>query len=409
MPPSYSQRPSKLDEYQKFQAGQAAQQAQMMQMLQQMYGISNQGTQQELARSELGMRQSELEMKQAAQPSEIATKLARAEYEKALTAGYPAEQASVIANRTALTAHTQAQTAGMQQQQGFAPQEFASTQAQRGAQTQLTTEQAKALGYENEFGQRNAAARAGILEGQLGIQPLEQQRLTLGNRGLEQDLIWNPILRGAQVAESGARTGATLSGMEGQDIQNANAPARNMMELMGMGANIARTNADTAGQLEQNDYIGPLAKSHINLGNAQIGSMTANDMLKLYSMGGSTLPQLQQGGFPEQYKTIFGPGYKAAEDQRQQKIIEDQTTQAKAGAQQKHPFLGVAPDPSFGIPSPGDRAFIGPPTEEQAHAFFSGSGLRNFLFPDEYTMKQRLKKRDAARQADDAAGWSRKY
>jgi hypothetical protein len=164
---SPSRREQRLNEYSQFQEGAQRQQAldagtqsRMMEQLQQMYGLGDAAVRNQIKQSE-----------------------AEAIYRTALAQGYPEDQASIIAHRNA-------QTAGMTQQQSFAPEEHASVLAQRGAQTGLIGEQAKALGYENEFGRDVASAKLGLLKGTLALQPFEQQRLQLSNEAQAQQNAW---------------------------------------------------------------------------------------------------------------------------------------------------------------------------------------------------------------------------
>lgn len=338
--PPRSERPSRrersMNEYTQFQETQnqaaaldSQSQAALMQQLAAMYGIQGDAAELQarlqelelkrqmfpeqlaLSKAELEGKRADIDLRQQLAPSQIALANAEAAYRQAVAAGYPEDIASIIAQRAATTEQTQTQTAGMQQQQGAFPDQNAAELALKQGQALHLGEQTKALGYENEYGNRNARNRALMLEGQLGMQPFEQQRLQLGNEQLAaQNTIIPEQLRGLQLAntaqglqndyipiQQGLQTQQGTTAIEGALLQNELQRQQNAW----FGPNQEQAYAQNNFDLNQ---MGPMK---LKLGQEQLNASRGQTAMNAFDRGAMTASQLAHESMPEFSRNILTP------------------------------------------------------------------------------------------------------
>jgi hypothetical protein len=310
MPPQNQRKSSSsedLDEYLKFKQGQQAQQAMSLQQLGAMSNMSQQQVANEIARANLeltrsnqGIAQGRLDLDIASNPSIIQSRIAEAAYNQARADGLPEEQASLIAARAATTKQTEALTAGQGITNSMA-QNLADNQAlvleqqarageaniaQTDASTSNLKEQAKALGYTNLFGEKDAESRSNLLFGQNRKFNIELDRLPT-------DYMYKD-------AETNARLAATAATAHAQVLANNDLPRRiaqdeaaARMQLQLGGASIAAQAYNNIGQNLQNENMPTMYASQRDLTAAQIQASLAGTAFSLYDRNGLTLQQLQ--------------------------------------------------------------------------------------------------------------------
>ena len=310
MPPQNQRKSSSsedLDEYLKFKQGQQAQQAMSLQQLGAMFNMSQQQVANEIARANLelsrsnqGIAQGRLDLDIASNPSMIQSRNAEAAYNQARADGYGEDLASQIASRAAATAQTKALTAGQgitneMAQRVSDNQDLALEQQTRAgeaniAQTDASTsnlkEQAKALGYTNLFGERDARLRSDLLFGQNRKLALELDRWPTDN-------MFKDALANAQIAATSAGANAQLQANNDFPRRVDQDAAAARMQLQLGGSTIA---AQGLGNLEQDlkiKYMPKMFEGQQNLNAAQIQSLFAGSALNLFDRGGLTLQQLQ--------------------------------------------------------------------------------------------------------------------